>query len=145
MSGSVRKESFVLSGHNRRGAKMNRKKVVIIDDDKELLEELKVALDLSGYESVAVNDVDKAISVAKENKPDLVLLDLKMPKKSGLEIGSELVHLDKFKETPIIAMSAFYKEGDFPLLAVHGIKKCLHKPFTLSEVIEEIERLLGPV
>jgi len=119
-----------------------KRTVMIIDDDKEFLEELRETLDLSGYDMVAVNDPLEAVSVAKRVKPAVILLDLKMPKKSGFEVADDLRRLSA--DIPVIAMSAFYKDEYAMLIRVCGIKRCLTKPFNPLDVIAEIERAIRP-
>jgi len=119
------------------------KKIMVVDDDKEFLEELGEMLELSGYDLVAANDAGSAIEVAKEAKPVVILLDLKMPKKSGFQLASELKYFAELERIPIIAMSAFYKDDYKPLLNICGIRKCLTKPFRPLDVIAEIEEALA--
>ena len=122
---------------------MERKRVMIVDDDREFIAELKEALELSGYDAVPVDDSNRAIESALKVKPDVVLLDLKMPNKSGFEVAAELKRMPQFASVPIIAMSACYKDGDFSLLRVNGIVKYLSKPFDTEAAIAEISMLLG--
>jgi CheY-like chemotaxis protein len=119
-----------------------KKTIMIIDDDKEFLEELRETLALSGYALVAVNDATEALSMAAQVKPALILLDLRMPKKSGFEIADDLRRMPEFQNIPIIAMSAFYNEEYGPLIKMCGIKRCLTKPFNPLDVIAEIEAAL---
>lgn len=122
--------------------KMSNKKVMIIDDNQEFLEELKEALRLSGYDTVALNDPLSARDIAILEKPDIVLLDLKMPGKSGFQVADEIRHFSELVQVPIIAMTGFFKEGYGPLLNLCGIKKCLKKPFNPLDIIAEIEEVL---
>ncbi|MDD5595094.1 MAG: response regulator [Candidatus Omnitrophica bacterium] len=121
---------------------MSNKKVMIIDDNQEFLEELKEALRLSGYDTVALNDPLSARDIAILEKPDIVLLDLKMPGKSGFQVADEIRHFSELVQVPIIAMTGFFKEGYGPLLNLCGIKKCLKKPFNPLDIIAEIEEVL---
>ena len=121
---------------------MANNRIMIVDDDKEFLDELGQLLEMSGYELIAVEDADLAVGVASKIRPAAILLDLKMPKKSGFQLADEIRHLSEFAETPIIAMSAFYKEDYQGLLDMCGIKRCLSKPFQPLDVIAEIEEAL---
>lgn len=121
---------------------MGNKKVMIVDDDKEFLEELEETLTLSGYDMVAVNDASSALDIAAKTSPDIILIDLKMPKKTGFQLADELRHLSGLKHIPVIAMTGFFKEGYGPLLHICGIKRCLKKPFSPLDVIAEIEEAL---
>ena len=121
---------------------MKKKKVMIIDDNKEFTDELKEALALSGYDVTAVNDTIDVSNIAIKVKPDVILLDLKMPKKSGIQLAYELRQIGILINVPIIAISAFYKEGVFSLMKVHGITTYLSKPVDLIHLINEIEKVL---
>lgn len=121
---------------------MGKKRIMIIDDDKDFLDELKEALELNGYNPVAVSDTNEVLDVAQRSKPDLVLLDLKMPGKSGFETAVELRQAPGFSELPILAMSGCYDGGDFPLMQVHGIIKCFNKPLKIENIVSEIGVLL---
>ena len=121
---------------------MKRKRLMIIDDDKEFLEELNETLSLSGYDLVAVNDANQALKIALETRPAVILTDLKMPRKSGFQLAEEFKRRSELREIPIMAMSAFYKDGDFPLMKIYGIETCLNKPFTPEALICEIEKVL---
>ena len=91
----------------------------------------------------AVNDTIDVSDIAKKIEPNVILLDLKMPKKSGIQLAYELRQIGKLIDVPIIAISAFYKEGIFPIMKVHGITAYLSKPLDPDKVISEIEKILG--
>ena len=122
---------------------MVSRKILIVDDNKEFLDELEENLALSGYSMVAVSDPREAVPLAVQTKPDVVLLDLKMPGKSGFQIADEMSRYFELQNVPIIAMSAFFKDEYRMLMAMCGIKKCLKKPFNPLEVITEIEDVLA--
>ncbi len=121
---------------------MVKKKILIVDDDREFLEELQETLSLSGYEMVAVNDAGLALEIVRKTRPDVILLDLKMPAKSGFQVADEIKHFQETSHIPIIAMTGFFKEDYVPLMGLFGITKCLKKPFLAQEVILEIELAL---
>lgn len=118
---------------------MAKQKVMIVDDDKEFLHELGEILTHSGYEMVVVNESALALDVAAKIQPDVILIDLKMPNKTGFQLADELRRLSGFEQIPIIAMTGFFKDGYRPLLNICRIKKCLKKPFNPLDVIAEIE------
>ena len=119
-----------------------KKKILVIDDNIELLEEFKDALIDSGYDVSAVSDGMKAVYAARKTRPDLIILDLKMEPRSGFEIASELKQRKDTASIPIIAMSAFYpKEKDDWLKRFCNISIFLKKPFSPSHIITHIEKL----
>jgi len=123
---------------------MVKGRVMVVDDDKEFLEELTQTLQLGGYEVVSVPDSTKAGKIANNTKPDVILLDLKMHRMSGFEVAEEL---KKFADTvmiPIIGMTGvFIEEEHVPLMEICGIKRCIKKPFNPLDVIAAIETALN--
>jgi len=115
---------------------------MIIDDDRGFLDELGETLKLSGYEMVAVQDVGVVLDVATKTKPDIILIDLKMPKKTGFQLAGELRHSPQLRQIPVIAMTGVFKNGYDPLMNACGIKKYLKKPFTPLDVIAAIEEAI---
>lgn len=122
---------------------MNNKRIMIIDDDKDFLAELKETLALCGYDIIVANDPSSALGIIKSAKPDVLLLDLKMPYKSGFQLASELKLYSELEHIPIIAMTAFFKDSYAQLMNLCGITKCLKKPFNPLDVIAQIEEELA--
>jgi len=85
----------------------------------------------------------RELSPTRSIKPDVILLDLKMPQMSGFQVADELRHLSEVSHIPVIAMSAFLKDEYAALLNICGIKKCLKKPFHPLDVIAQIEEVLA--
>lgn len=122
---------------------MSMKKIMVVDDDKEFMDELQETLILSGYEVKAVNEASEAFSVASKIKPDLILLDLKMKGMTGFEVVNKLKSFDNTMEIPIIAMSGFFTaEEDDTLLSFFEIHNYLRKPFNPLDIITKIETVL---
>lgn len=114
-------------------------KVLVVDDDKEFLEELKETLINAGYDVTGISESMSAVKVAREIKPTVILLDLKMNSMSGFEVADELKRFPETNRIPIIAMTGFYtmKEHSW-LMNFCGIKICLKKPFSPEDVINSI-------
>jgi CheY-like chemotaxis protein len=121
---------------------MSNGKVMIVDDNKEFLEELEEVLAISGYDMVAAQDPSSVLPIAIKEKPQVILLDLKMPGKSGFQLAHELSNSPELQQIPIIAMTGFFKDGYETLMDLCGIKRCLKKPFNPLDVITEIEAAL---
>ncbi|MDD5409236.1 MAG: response regulator [Candidatus Omnitrophica bacterium] len=122
---------------------MTEKKVMLVDDNKEFLEELEETLNLSGYKTISVNDANLALDAVVKSCPDVVVVDLKMPSKTGFQLADELRRIPGFDRIPIIAMSGFFKEDYGPLMNICGIRKCIKKPFNPLDMISEIEEALN--
>jgi DNA-binding response OmpR family regulator len=119
---------------------MRRKRVMIVDDDKEFLEELKETLFLNGYEVIKENDPHRVLETAGNIKPDIILLDLKMDHFSGFEIADELSRFTRTIDIPVVAMTGFFTENEhISLMSLCGINKCITKPFSAEQIITAIE------
>jgi len=122
---------------------MPKKKIMVIDDNKEFLEELQELLNLTGYDTVVFSDGTSALKMVSKIKPDVILLDLKLKGKSGFHVASELKRFRKTANIPIIAMTGFYvKEEHAKLMNTVGVKTFLIKPFDSSEAIAKIKAVL---
>ncbi|MCX5708897.1 MAG: response regulator [Candidatus Omnitrophica bacterium] len=119
---------------------MRRKKVMIVDDDKEFLEELRETLFLNGYEVIKVDDPHRVLDLAGNNKPDIILLDLKIDHSSGFEIADELSRFTRTIDIPVVAMTGFFTENEhISLMGLCGINKCITKPFSAEQIVTAIE------
>lgn len=118
-------------------------KIMVIDDDKLFLEELRQMLTGCDYEVTAINNSEFALFVANETRPDCILLDLSMPEKNGFQVALEIKSRAKLKGVPIIAMTGRFIEGcAFPMESC-GISGYLKKPFNELDVINRIESAIA--
>ena len=116
--------------------------ILVVDDDRRVLELLEVALGANGYRTLTAVDGDEAIRRALGERPDLVVLDLRLPKKSGLEVCDVLRHDADDPFMPIIMVSAA-AEADTRIQAFRrGADDYLSKPFSPRELMARIRRLL---
>jgi len=118
---------------------MKSRKIAIIDEDKEMLGELNEILNMGGYSSILINDPLSALDTVFENKPDVVLMELRMPQKNGFELTHEINRVFETKRMPVIAMSENFKDEFRWLLELCGIKRCIKKPFNPLDIIWAIE------
>jgi len=118
--------------------------IMIVDDNIELLEELENLLKLGGYNIIAISDGTQVFETALKNKPDLILLDLKMSPKSGFQIADEARNSVLLKDVPVIAMTGFFTEKQhFLMMKLCGIRTSILKPFRPLNLITKIEFALG--
>lgn len=113
----------------------------MIDDDVEFLEEASEIIGHTGYDSVSMTDVGYTIGKLRAEKPDVVLLDLKMKKMSGLQIAMEIRKDKLLKNIPVISMSYIYLEND--VMGTCGICSRLMKPFYPEDVIEVVGKAMS--
>jgi CheY-like chemotaxis protein len=82
------------------------KRVLVVDDDENTRRFLSVALEANGYQAVTAEDGDDGYNKVQEEKPDLILLDVMMPKKTGFSLFKQLRRKDEFKDIPVIMLTA---------------------------------------
>lgn len=122
---------------------MAQKKILIVDDDKEYLEELSEMLTRSGYDITAISDGSAAIKAAQVTAPDLILMDLRMPVMSGFEVADRLKALTQTSRIPVIAITGYYTMKEHVwLMKFCCIKRCIKKPADPLDIKAEIESVL---
>lgn len=120
---------------------MRIREAVIINDDHESLGDLEEILTVVGYNSVVVNDAFLAVDTVVQVKPDVILLELKMPRRNGFEIADEINNALQSNRIPIIAMSALFKDEFRFLFNLCGINRYLRKPLNPLDIIWALESL----
>jgi two-component system, cell cycle response regulator DivK len=118
------------------------KKIMIVDDDKEFLEEIGSALNASGYEAFMLSESTDATKQIVRKMPDIIFLDLKMDKKSGFKVADELMANPKTKDIPVIAITGVFTRHEHKLIMkICNIKEYLTKPIKPFDIINKIENL----
>jgi len=118
-------------------------KILVIEDDKELLKGLIDNLTLEGYEVISAQDGERGLELVKKEHPDLIILDLMLPKLSGEEVCRTLREENNL--TPIIMLTAKGEESDKVKGLRLGADDYLTKPFSLLELFARIEAILRRV
>jgi DNA-binding response OmpR family regulator len=116
------------------------KKILLVDDEKSILLALELFLK-KNYQVKTATCAAEALKTIKNFSPDCFLIDLKLPQKSGLELITDLKKITKFKNTPVILLSAV-GVGEDILAKNVVISQYLSKPFTLEELEEAILKIL---
>ena len=118
-------------------------KTVLVADDKATGRELvRTLLEKSGYTVIEACDGVEAVRFARENHPDLIILDLHMPGLDGFGVMKELRGDAQFAETPIMALTASAMHGDRERAMSLGFTGYVTKPIRLAALRGEVERLL---
>lgn len=115
---------------------MMGKKILVVDDEKPIADILKFNLEKEGFEIVMAHDGDEAIEKANEEQPDMVLLDIMLPGKDGLEVCREI---RKNSEMPIIMLTAKDSEIDKVLGLELGADDYVTKPFSTRELLARVK------
>jgi DNA-binding response OmpR family regulator len=121
---------------------MDQKKILIADDEEDVVTALQFALEAEGYECLTAYDGNEALNKAKKDKPDLIVLDIMMPKINGYQV-SRLLKFDKrYKDIPIVMLTARTQEKDKRLGVETGADIYVTKPFEMDGLIKKINDLL---
>ncbi len=114
-------------------------KILIVDDDANICELLRLYLEKDGFDTVVANDGEQAVEYASKYSPDLILLDIMLPKLDGWQVCREI---RKTSETPIIMLTAKGETFDKILGLELGADDYVSKPFNTKEVIARIKAVL---
>jgi DNA-binding response OmpR family regulator len=114
--------------------------ILLVEDDPSILRGLQMNLGLEGFRLVAARDGEEGLKFARQHKPDLIVLDLMLPKRTGTEVIRELRAEDP--DTPILVLSAKDQEADKVLALSLGADDYLTKPFGVAELIARIRAAL---
>jgi two-component system, OmpR family, alkaline phosphatase synthesis response regulator PhoP len=120
----------------------SRGRVLVVDDEPDLVRVLEFGLRASGYTVESASDGQEGLKKAREIKPDVILLDLMLPKLDGYKVCRLLKFDDRFKHIPIIILSARTQEGDQTLALEMGANRFVTKPYDFTEILGYIETLL---
>jgi two-component system, cell cycle response regulator DivK len=118
------------------------KRILIADDKATSRELLRTVLERQGYAVMEAADGEEALQKAMAEPPDLILLDLQMPRRNGYEVLDELRKDPRHAEVPIIAITASAMQGDREKALAAGFTGYMAKPVALVHLREEVQRLL---
>lgn len=114
-------------------------KILIVEDNQDNLELAVKVLRNKGFETVEAVDGEEAIEKAVSEKPDLILLDISLPKLNGYEVAKRLKSMEEFKEIPIVAFTAHAMKGDREKVIVAGFEGYISKPINIREFPDQVK------
>lgn len=117
-------------------------RILICDDDPVILRLLQVNLELEGYEVLLAHDGEEAYVVATNENPDLVILDIMMPRMDGYQAVQALKGDAKTSAIPVVFLSARAQQSDIDRGLRQGVSDYLTKPFDPGELLEIVKRLI---
>lgn len=118
------------------------KKVLIVDDEQDIVESLQFVLEAAGFECFCAYNGEEGLNLAKEVLPDLIILDVMMPKINGFKICRLLKYDSKYKNIPILMVTARSQEEDKLIGEETGVDEYITKPFDLEEIVKKVEGYL---
>ena len=121
----------------------SNKTILIIDDEADLVEALTVRLNEAGYNIISAHDGLEGYNKARSEMPDLIILDLLLPKISGFKVSRFLKFDDNYKQIPIIILTARAEEEDKNLGMETGADLYITKPFDNDDLLDSIKKIIG--
>ncbi len=124
------------------GSAAGKKRILLVDDDAEIIESLRYALTARGYEILVARDGNQGLATAEREDPDLVILDMMMPKRSGFLV---LEKLRRSRPVPMRVIMITANEGSRhkAYAEMLGVDDYIRKPFAMDRLLESVDRLLS--
>jgi DNA-binding response OmpR family regulator len=119
-----------------------KKRILLVDDDREIVESMRIALEANGYEILIARDGNQGLVMVERDNPDLVILDMMMPKRSGFLV------LEKVRRTrpiPLRVIMVTANEGSRhkAYAEMLGVDDYIRKPFAMDRLLDSVDRLLA--
>ena len=120
----------------------DKKKILVVDDELDMLMVIKLRLESSGYEVITATDGLEGLNVARKARPDLIVLDVMLPKMNGYKVSRFLKFDEEYKHIPIVMLTALAGEEDRSTGIETGANAYIAKPFETQELLDTIRRFL---
>lgn len=114
------------------------KKILIVEDDQDSRELVIKILKNKGYQMIEAIDGEEAIQKAISEKPNLILMDISIPKLDGYEVTKRLKSIEEFKDVPIVALTAHAMKGDREKFISAGFEGYISKPINIHELPKQV-------
>ena len=123
-------------------SEVQAKRVLLVDDDYEIVEAMRIALEARGYRTLVARDGNQGLAMAEREDPDLVILDMMMPKRSGFLV---LERLRRTRRVPVRVIMITANEGSRhkAYAEMLGVDDYIRKPFPMDRLLESVDRLLA--
>ncbi len=122
---------------------MKLKKILIVDDEADLVETVRFPLEMEGFNVLVSYNGEDALNQARKEKPDLIILDLMLPKLDGYKVCRLLKFDEKYKHIPILMLTAKTQEKDKILGMETGADEYITKPFEMDDLMEKVKAHLN--
>lgn len=122
---------------------MMAKRVLLIEDEPNIIQAIRFILSRDGWEVVSHSDGNTAVAEVLKRDPDVVILDVMLPNKSGFEILQDLRADETTKDLPVLMLTARGQNRDRELATRYGASRFMTKPFANSEILSTVQELAG--
>ncbi len=119
------------------------KTVLVVEDNELNMKLFHDLLEAHGYKILQTKDGMDALRIAREHKPDLILMDIQLPEVSGLEVTKWIKEDEDLKSIPVIAVTAFAMKGDEEKIREGGCEAYIAKPISVTNFLETVRKFLN--
>ena len=119
------------------------KTVLVVEDNELNMKLFHDLLDAHGYRTLQTRNGMEALKIAREQKPDLILMDIQLPEVSGLEVTKWLKDDETLRDIPVVAVTAFAMKGDEERIRQGGCEAYISKPISIATFLDTVRRYLG--
>jgi DNA-binding response OmpR family regulator len=123
---------------------MNSKKILVVDDEPHLVRSLSFILAKEGYQVITASDGEEALGKIADHQPDLMFLDIMMPRKNGYEVCETIRRIPELNSLYIIMLSAKGWDIDRAKATDVGANEFMSKPFSPLEIVSRVKKALQP-
>jgi CheY-like chemotaxis protein len=118
-------------------------KILIAEDERDIRDLISFTLRFAGYEVVAVGDGQEAVDIVAKEMPDLILMDVRMPRMTGYEACQKIKDDPKVSQIPVVFLSAKGQDAEIQIGLNAGASEYLLKPFAPSDLSQRVKELLA--
>ncbi len=119
------------------------KTVLVVEDNELNMKLFHDLLEANGYEILQTRDGLEALRMARQYRPDLILMDIQLPEVSGLEVTKWIKEDDTLKSIPVVAVTAFAMKGDEQKIREGGCEAYIAKPISVTDFLETVRRFVN--
>ena len=120
----------------------SKTRILIVDDEADLVSVLRIGLEIEGFEVIAASDGEEGLRKAREDRPELVVLDLMLPKLDGYRVCRALKFDERYRNLPIVILSARSGEQDRRLAFDMGADAFVTKPYDMKDLVSRVREQL---
>lgn len=128
---------------NGDGAHRAGKRVLIVEDNELNMKLFNDLLEAHGYTTLQTRDGVEALQMAREHRPDLILMDIQLPEVSGLEVTKWIKEDEQLRTIPVIAVTAFAMKGDEEKIREGGCEAYIAKPISVMSFLSTVDQFLS--
>lgn len=121
----------------------DKKRILVVDDELDMLMVIKLRLEAGGFEVATATDGLEGLNMARKIKPDLIVLDIMLPKMNGYKVSRFLKFDEAYKDIPIVMLTALGGDQDRSTGIETGADAYLTKPFESQELLATVRKFLG--